>query len=267
MILSTSTKEKIIDIRDYYEKRNQLVDVNFINEILITIQKEEAFKQSLKYKFVDEKKGRVAFTEFGIMYFHIDLFMKYIKINVKDWFSDFSDKNMSKYCNFIALLIIFHECSHSWQQNGLEMYSEINRLHHDTSCLRRFPLKEILKAIRLQINLLRINEHAYFERQANIDALRELVDMYQGYEFLNFIELQHIYNLSFKPKGESIVHDTLKKYLLEYNYNCEGIPQNLLFEVGLPTDKVYSETIYDAIDKYNNEELSYERVIEKIKKY
>ena len=112
-----------------------------------------------------------------------------------------------------------------------------------------------------------MNNHAYFERQANIDALRELVEMYQGYEFLDFIELQHIYNLSFKPKGESIVHDTLKNNLLEYDYNCEGIPQDLLFEVGLPTEKTYSEAVYDAIDKYNNEELSYERVIEKIKKY
>ena len=48
MILSTSTKEKIIDIRDYYEKRNQLVDVNFINEILITILPKRCVKRLLK---------------------------------------------------------------------------------------------------------------------------------------------------------------------------------------------------------------------------
>ena len=267
MILSSSTKEKIIGVRDYYDKRDQLVDVNFIKEILIIIQKEEAFKQSLEYKFIDEKKAGLAFTKYGITYFNIDLFMRYIKREAKEWFSDYPDKDMSKYCNFIAQLVILHECSHVWQQNGLEMYPEINRLNNDVYCIRTFPLTQIWKAIRLQINVLRVNNHAYFERQANIDALRELVDMYQGYDFLHFIELQHVYNLSFKPKGESIVHDTLKKYLLEYNYNCEGIPQNLLFEVGLPTDKGYSETIYDAIDRYNNEELPYEKVIEKMKKY
>lgn len=267
MILSRPTKEQIMNVRDYYEKRDQLVDMNFMSEILTIIKNEEAFKQSLEYKFIETRKDSPAFTEYGIVNFNMGLFMKYIKRNAKDWFSDYPDKDMNKYCNFIAQLVILHECSHAWQQKKLENYAEINRLHSNIYCTRVFHLKEIMKIIRLQINMLRINNHAYFERQANIDALRELVEMYQGYEFLDFIELQHIYNLSFKPKGDSIVHDTLNKYLLEYNYNCEGIPQDLLFEVGLPTEKTYSKAIYDAIDKYNNEELSYERVIEKIKKY
>lgn len=267
MVLSKSTKEQIMNVRDYYEKRDQLVDMNFMNEILTIVKKEEAFKETLDYEFVETKKNGPAFTEYGIVNFNMDLFMKYIEKNSKDWFSDYSAKDMNKYCNFMAQLVILHECSHAWQQNGLEKYPEINRLHGNVICRRKFPLKDIMKVIRLQINLLRVNNHAYFERQANIDALRELVEMYQGYEFLDFIELQHIYNLSFKPKGESIVHDTLKNNLLEYDYNCEGIPQDLLFEVGLPTEKTYSEAVYDAIDKYNNEELSYERVTEKIKKY
>lgn len=266
MNLSSSIKEKIINVRDYYEKRDQIVDMNFMNEILKIVKKEEAFKEKLKYEFVEGKNGP-AFTISGTAYFNVDLCMKYIKGNAENWFSEYPKKDMIKYYNFIALFVILHECSHIWQQNGLENYSEINRLHSALCCPRVFPLKEIMKAIRFQISWLRVNERDYFERQANIDALRELVEMYQGYEFLDFIELQHIYNLSFNPKRDSIVHDTLNKFLLEYNYNCAGIPQDLLFEVGLPTEKNYSEDIYNSIDMYYNNELSYAMVIKKIKKH
>jgi len=269
MILSNLTKEKIIGVRDYYDKRNWLVDMNFMNELLIIIQKDDGFKDSFQYELIENKKNGPAFVWHGILYFNMNLFIKCIEKMAKDWFKEYSQKDISKYYNFVALLIVLHESSHVWQQNGLEKYSEINRLYSETMSivLRLKSLKDIINFIRLQINIIKTNEHAYFERQANIDALRELIDMYQGYPFLDFIELQHIYNLSFKPEGESIVHDTLNKYLLEYNYSCTGIPQDLLFEVGLPTDKVYSDAIYDSIDKYNNNELSYEKVIEKIKKY
>lgn len=270
MILSSSTKEKIMDVRDYYEKKDQLVDMNFMNELLTIIQKDNGFKDSFQYELIENKNYGPAYTYHGILYFNVNLLMKYIEKTAKDWFSGYPQKDMSKYYNFIALLVVLHESSHVWQQNGLEKYSEINRLNSDIThsrVLHLKNLKDIINFIRLQINIIKTNDHAYFERQANIDALRELIDMYQGYSFLDFIELQHIYNLSFKAKRESIVHDTLHAYFLEYNYNCEGIPQDLLFEVGLPTDKEYSDPIYDAIDKYYNEKLSYRRVIEKIKTY
>lgn len=267
MVLSSSTKEKIMDVRDYYEKREQMVDMDFINNILTIVRSEEAFKEELAYKFVEERKWGPACVIDGTAYFNMDLFIKYVKSKTKYGFSGYSKEDMIKYYNFTALLVVLHECSHIWQCNGLEEYSEINRLHRDVQYIRTFYLKDIMKAIKFKISTLRINNHDYTERQANIDAFRELVEMYQGYEFLDFVELQHIYNLSFKPKGESIVHDTLNKLSLEYNYICDGIPQDLLFEVGLPTDKSYSEAVYDAIDKYSNDELSYGKVIEKIKKY
>ena len=40
MVLSKSTKEQIMNVRDYYEKRDQLVDMNFMNEILTIVKKE-----------------------------------------------------------------------------------------------------------------------------------------------------------------------------------------------------------------------------------
>ncbi len=270
MILSNLTKEKIMDVRDYYDRRNWFVDMNFMNELLTIIQKDDGFKDSFQYELIENKKDGPAYVYHGIIYFNMNLLIKYIEKMVKDWFSKYSQKDISKYYNFMASLVVLHESSHVWQQNGLEKYSEINRLNSDITrsrVLHLKKLKDIINFIRLQINIIKTNNHDYFERQANIDALRELIDMYQGYSFLDFIELQHIYNLSFKAKRESIVHDTLRSYFLEYNYNCEGIPQDLLFEVGLPTDKKYSDSIYDAIDKYNNNELSYERVIERIKKY
>lgn len=56
MVLSKSTKEQIMNVRDYYEKRDQLVDMNFMNEILTIVKKEEAFKETLDYEFVETKK-------------------------------------------------------------------------------------------------------------------------------------------------------------------------------------------------------------------
>lgn len=126
----------------------------------------------------------------------------------------------------------------------------------------KLPLKEIFKIARVQIRISNLYDHAYYERQANIDALRELISIYQESSFLYFIKQQHIYNLSFKPKSFSIVHDTLNACYLDFNYNCDSIPNNLLFEVGLPVDTEYSKIIYSAIDKYYNNELSYRRVIE-----
>lgn len=254
-----------MDVRDYYEERNQPVDINFMNEILTIIKSDEAFLDTLKCEFVEEKKYGPAFTYHGITYFNVDLFFKCIARTAEQSFQQYPKGGNIKYYNFMALLLILHECSHVWQQKGLEKYAEINKLHYDVS-YRKFPLKKILKLVRCQVRASILSAHAYYERQANVDALRELIDMYQGYPFLDFIELQHIYNLSFKAKRESIVHDTLYAYFLEYNYNCDGIPQDLLFEVGFPTNKDYADSVYEAIDKYNNGELSYGKVIEKIKK-
>lgn len=189
------------------------------------------------------------------------MIIRYIKTLAKPYFFNYQKESIIKYYNFLALLTIFHEVSHVWQQNGLEFYSEINRLHFDVLHIK-LPLKEIFKIARIQIRLINLYDRAYYERQANIDALRELINIYQESSFLYFIQQQHLYNLSFKPKGLSIVHDTLNACYLDFNYNCDSIPNNLLFEVGLPVDTEYSEIIYSAIDKYYNNELSYRRVIE-----
>lgn len=87
--------------------------------------------------------------------------------------------------------------------------------------------------------------------------------MYQGYDFLDIIEFIHIQKLSYKPKDQSIVHHTLNSVFLDFNYNCAGIPQNLLFEVGLPTDKEYADAVYKAIEQYYSGKISYQRVMEK----
>ena len=267
MVLEDKTKEKIINIRDYYEKRNKIFDVNFMDEILVSLQKDEGFQDTLEYEFINTKKYGVAFALNGKASFNMEVLIPYIIMYVKANFKDYSQTDVIKYYNLMALHIILHECGHVWQQNGLEKYAEINRLHNDIYLIKTFPLKDILKSIRYNINMLRINSHAYFERQANIDALRELREMYKDSNFVDFIELLHIANLGFKPKGKSIVHDTLKLNLSEYNYDCTGIPKNLLFEVGLPIeDKRYTDEVYRAIDKYYDNELTYKKVLKKVNK-
>ena len=267
MVLSKTTKEKIINVRDYYEKMGRFVDIDFINEILSLIQKEELFQGLFQYEFVKYKTFGPAYTTDKAAYFNVDLVMKWIKEIVEYNFSDYPQKDMVQYYNFMALLVILHESSHVWQYKELENYSEINRLHSDINCSKKFRLKEIVKLVKFYINVARLSNHAYYERQANIDALRELVEMYQGYHFLDFIQLQHIYNLSLRPKGESIVHDNLQIYGLDFNYHCDGIPKDLLFEVGLPTGQEYSDSVYAMIDNYRHKDVSYEKVIERIRAF
>lgn len=265
MILSNKTKEKIINIRDFYEKREQDVDIKFIKEILSFIQKEETFKDVYKYKFIKSEVYGFAYTESGVININANYLINFSKNKPKDYFSNYSSKDSVKYQILVILITILHESFHVFQQKGLENYSEINRLNNDVMN-KKFLLKDFYKMIKWYINYNKLGERAYFERQANINTLKELISIYQGYNFIEWLELQHIYNLSFKPTNESIVHDTLKGLSLKYNYNCENIPSDLLFEVGLPTKIEYSNSIYDAINKYYKKELSYNNVIEKIKK-
>lgn len=55
MYLSSSTKEKIIDVRDYYDKRKQIADAAFLNEVLHLIQKDEKFADSFGYELTGNK--------------------------------------------------------------------------------------------------------------------------------------------------------------------------------------------------------------------
>ena len=120
MILSNLTKEKIMDVRDYYDRRNWFVDMNFMNELLTIIQKDDGFKDSFQYELIENKKDGPAYVYHGIIYFNMNLLIKYIEKMVKDWFSKYSQKDISKYYNFMASLVVLHESSHVWQQNGLE---------------------------------------------------------------------------------------------------------------------------------------------------
>ena len=119
------------------------------------------------------------------------MIIRYIKKLARPYFFNYQKESIIKYYNFLALLTIFHEASHVWQQNGLELYPEINRLHFDVLNIK-LPLKEIFKIARVQIRISNLYDHAYYERQANIDALRELISIYQESSFLYFKTTTHI---------------------------------------------------------------------------
>lgn len=55
MYLSDTTKDKILNVKDYYEKRDLMVDASFINSVLALIQKDALFKYSFHYELTEEK--------------------------------------------------------------------------------------------------------------------------------------------------------------------------------------------------------------------
>ena len=167
MYLSNITKEKLMNIRDYYEIRKQQVDMNFIHETIKVIQKDGGFGEIFQCEFVEDKRGGPAYVYHKNMYFQMDLFMKYVEKNAKDWFVEYPYENMPQYRIFLAFLVILHECSHVWQMHGLEKFSEINRLYSDIMSdrtLRLKSLKDIIHAIKLQINARKSSYRDCFEQ-------------------------------------------------------------------------------------------------------
>lgn len=272
MILSAETKEEIMDVHKFYKRKSQLADIDFFKKILTIIQEEQNFKGLYEYKFVNgKKKFPYAYVDkrTGIAMFDFELIMK----QMKKIHRVYPKYPLVYIGNFFVIYTILHESSHVWQKKGLEAYSEINRLHNDIMTIRQFALNELLM---FYINIKKMDSHLYYERQAHIDACREIIDMYQdsvltdmlryGDTILDMVIRNYIKYLSYKPKGESIVHDTLAAHFLKYNYNCEGIPQYLLFEVGLPTTKKYSDSVYEALDMCKKGSMCFEDVMERIRK-
>ncbi len=263
MKLTQITRSRLIDIKDYYQQKQRLVDESYFNLILDAIKKDSAFEDRLEYQTPGSKKHLPVYTESGIINFNLPLLLESVRTTARIWQQNLPNQGNVEVFSLVGLLIMLHESSHVWQQLGLDPYPEINRLNHDVYYQE---VSSLFTKLKISWSLKKLDVYKYYERQANIDAMRELVSIYAGDENQNNIKVQHIFNLGFRPKGESIVHDTLNASGLKYNYNTSNIPKDLLFEVGLPTPPNYQDVIYKAINRFNYGESSYEEVMRLMKK-
>lgn len=266
MLLTEKTRLELKDLVDIYRKRE--ADKMFFDSSIELINKQDLFCEKIKTEEVFDKKVvlETEQKEYKI-YVNYENAKKYIN-SIINTYKNF-DVNFNELYNEFFLLCIIHECSHVRQSlyafENISKYQEINELYR-----KLIDMLEKMSKLRNMIYQSYGIEFC-FERNANIDAFRELVQIYDNPELKRIAEINHLYSLLFGyyEKNNKIITPVEKTFYLigkkiKLPYN--DLPFNVAFEHGLKVnDNDYNELI-DGLDDLNIGEINYDSIIKKMKK-
>lgn len=258
MVLSENTKKEIILIKDDYERKNKCADENFIKEVMSQIKHEEMFYWYLKYCFTDVP-NEDAFMEEKTIFFNVDRLLAKCKNLAEGWLEIGDYQELLPIVNLYVIYSMIHESDHLYQVCGCE-HNEVGRFYKNLyDKFQHMSLLQLRKYLKHPLDFCH-------ERHANVDAFREVAEIYYGTPYADIAENSHIYSLNYLKKGTSPVIKTMKDMKMTGKYDFSNLTVYEAINLGLPLEKSTFKEFSKIITLYSKEELSYQSTMKELKK-
>lgn len=300
-MLNEETKNEIRNLIDSYGIKKW--DQKFLDKISEIVNNDDYFDNCISIIKDNHIKCPMKTSIENIIYENNELIeemiiwtCKYLKkdLNLKDNDKNHHLQNKNDFItqNFLLIFAYLHECSHVEQNlcalNNKSEYSQINSIYY------RFYNFDSQNFSKIKTFIRRRNYHTYYydyfyERNANIESLKELMDIYDNNFFKDEIDINYIkklishlsliYYTGYEKKGNKIIspfEKTLKYSLFpSENFNFQNLPFEIIFEHGFPiTFNEYQEIFkstkifkkdYKLFENFNDIVSDYHNINKKIK--
>ena len=300
-MISKETKNEIRNLIDSYGIKKW--DQKFLDKISEIVNNDDYFDNCISIKKTNEKFAMATNYE-NTIFENNKLTEKWIfkkcKYLTKNLNLKYNDKNhhlqnKSDFIteNFLLIFAYLHECSHVKQNlyafNSKSEYSQINTIYYR---YKSFVLQDssLIKIFIKNIIYDTCHDNFFYERNANIESLKELMNIYNNNFFKDEIDYNYIkklisymaldYYRGYEKKGNKIIspfEKTLKYSLcLSLHFNFQNLPFEIIFEHGFPitfneyqeifrSTKIFKNNYYKIFENFNNVVQDYHNINKKIK--
>ena len=299
-MLNEETKNEIRNLIDSYGIKKW--DQKFLNKLNEIVNSDDYFDNCIS--MINTDADIIMATSYGNTIFKnnklIEDFIvwtcnyltKKLNLNDNDKNHHLQNKNDFITQNFLLIFAYLHECSHVKQNlyafDNKSEYNQINIIYYRFETFNFQNFSKIKKIIRNRYYEIYHDDY-FYERNANIESLKELMDIYDNNFFKDAIDINYIkklisfmsldYCTGYKKKGNKIFSPferTLKYSLFPpENFNFQNLPFEVIFEHGFPiTFNEYQEIFkstkifkkdYKLFENFNNIVSDYHNINKKIK--
>lgn len=232
MELSKNTLDELKKLRLDYEKGKKVFDLDFILSYFDIINGTSLFNNSIAFSFIDNPHVS-AYENSGV----ITLSIEGIKRRAMEILSIFTElytpETEYRIQNLFAFLTLIHETSHVHQDYGLDKHEVVNEFY-----------RAIFSRVILSYLLEPISSICSFERHANIDAHKALIDIYDDSPLSVIPKTFYLDLLLYQYGFLSPTEKTQVLYLIPKHFDYESLSIMKRLEVGFPVE----QRIITAID-------------------
>ena len=261
MEISSKAIEQIKDVRISYEKKEQVFDRPFFDEIFLILSKEEQLRDKIKLVYDEKGLGFTAYVEDDEIHIVLKNLVKDCFSRAMQWMSQFENMSIVSVQNLYGIYAVFHELTHIWQTYGCNRDSEVNRLYKDL-----FDKTQHLTWYQAFL----YNSHALdfcFERNAELEAFREVVRIYEGSLYREVAETCYMMNIDNYGKGKNNpVYYTLKLLKMKNDYDFSNLSNIERLEHGIIVDDDTMKKTERISIEYAKEIIEYDEAREKLLK-
>ena len=303
-MLNEETKHEFRNLIDSYGIKKW--DQKFLDKISEIVNNDDYFDNCISTIKTNDNKCTMSTNYVNTIFVNNELIEKWItnkcKYLTKNLNLKYNDKNHHLQNkndfitqNFLLIFAYLHECSHVKQNlcafNSRIEYSQINIIYFQYFRFKHFDFRDVSKIKKFirERNYLTHHDDYFFERNANIESLKELMGIYDNKFFKDAIDYNYIkklisymslaYYKGYEKKGNKIIspfEKTLKYSLFPpENFNFQNLPFEVIFEHGFPiTFNEYQEIFkntkifkkdYKLFENFSNVVSDYHNINKKIK--
>lgn len=239
MDLPKSTLNELKKLRIDYEKREKVFDIDFILAYFDLVNGTSLFNDSIAFSFVDNPRVS-AYENCGVVTVSIEG-LKRQAMQILSVFTElYTPETEYRIKNLFALLALAHETSHVAQSFGLDPDEVVNEFYRALNS--RAIMGHVVSVLSTVCSFF--SDISSFERHANIDAHKALIDIYDDSP-LGVIPKTFYLDLILYQYGLlSPTEKTQSLFLLPRHFDYESLSIMKRLEVGFPVDK----SIITAID-------------------
>lgn len=170
MELSSKAKEELKDLTD---RTIYLMEKDLYQDMLAILKNDLDFFDKVKLEFNDKKDAASFNVETKILSINLEGNYYHAKKFAYSWREMLKSEDIEDFTKYVIFFIILHEATHAEQSayvyEDYSKFPEVNRLYR-----RIFDLDEWWN-IPMRINYRWIGEAFSFERNANLNAFREIL--------------------------------------------------------------------------------------------
>lgn len=171
MQLTDTTKGELKGLLRKYHGYDRIVDEKFVNEAMEIINGDSNIDGKIKYEV--SKKFILARSKYenGVNYFDINGIRNFVA-KFPDLYNELYDEDYAGIiANIFALYYILHDVYKIVHRLGLTGFEELDRVYHDL-----YQKIDQLSKIKYA-KYVRSQKHVMIERNADVQAFRELIDI------------------------------------------------------------------------------------------
>ena len=262
MEISSKAIDGIREVRLDYERQQKVFDRPFFDEIFSILRQEEMLKDKLKVMYDAKGWGLTAYVIEDEIHIVLKNLVKDCLIRAEQWMSQFDDMRIVEVQNLYGIYAVFHELTHIWQTYGCNRDEEINRLYYDLFAkTQNLTFYQTFMYSRHALNFC-------FERNAMLEAFREVTRVYEGSEYREVAEASYMMSIDDYGAGKNAnpVDYTLKILKMKNDYDFSNLTNIEKLEHGIIVDKNTMRKAGDISIKYSREMIEFDEAREKLLK-